>query len=230
MNELAKVFEGEPRTEITTEGRQTTISVAVRHLRPWDAQSADETSILLRLGEAAVAGWITYASMDVTVPAVALFVGAICGLPFTQKMVRQVGHVTATVKFTEDSIHLQRVRKPPFWQPEENWHRFNRSHEHRFVLYPHDKARAEKDEIDYQLRTKPGRRVTRYYGESWYVALEYLGQRFDIAEVFGKRQADAILDRLTFCDKYMEGLADARKGPSLKPQDEWAGPSGSLPQ
>lgn len=230
MNDLAKVFEGEPRTEITTEGGQTTISVAVRHLRPWDAQSADETSILLRLGAAAVAGWITYESMDVTVHAVGLFVGALCGQPFMQKKLRHVGQVTATVRFTEDSIYLQGVRKPPFWQPEENWHRFNRSHEHRFVLYPHDKARAEKDEIDYQLKTKPGRRVTRYYGESWYVALEYLGQRFDVAEVFGKRKADTILDRLTFCDKYMEGLADARKGPSLKPQDEWAGPSGSLPQ
>jgi len=230
MNDLAKVFEGEPRTEITTEGGQTTISVAVRHLRPWDAQSADETSILLRLGAAAVAGWITYESMDVTVHAVGLFVGALCGQPFMQKKLRHVGQVTATVRFTEDSIYLQGVRKPPFWQPEENWHRFNRSHEHRFVLYPHDKARAEKDEIEYQLKTKPGRRVTRYYGESWYVALEYLGQRFDVAEVFGKRKADTILDRLTFCDKYMEGLADARKGPSLKPQDEWAGPSGSLPQ
>ncbi len=230
MNDLAKVFEGEPRTEITTEGGQTTISVAVRHLRPWDAQSADETSILLRLSAAAVAGWITYESMDVTVHAVGLFVGALCGQPFMQKKLRHVGQVTATVRFTEDSIYLQGVRKPPFWQPEENWHRFNRSHEHRFVLYPHDKARAEKDEIDYQLKTKPGRRVTRYYGESWYVALEYLGQRFDVAEVFGKRKADTILDRLTFCDKYMEGLADARKGPSLKPQDEWAGPSGSLPQ
>lgn len=230
MNELAKVFEGEPRTEVVTKGGRTTITVSVRHLRPFEAEGADAVAILLGFGAVGLSGWITYESMEITVPAVALFLGALCGRPFTQKKLREAGQVTATVRFTEDSIHLQKVRKAPSWEVEDGWHQFNRSHEHRFVLYPHDKARTEKDEIDYQLRTKPGMRVTRYYGESWYVALEYLGQRFDIAEVMGKRRADAILDRLTFCDKYMDSLADARKGLSLRPQDEWAGPSGSLPQ
>jgi hypothetical protein len=230
MNDLAKVFAGEPKTEVATEGGRTTINVSVRHLRPFEAQCADDTAILLGLGAVGLAGWITYVSMDVTVPAIALFLGALCGRPFTQEKLRQVCRVTATVSFTEDSIQLQRVRKAPSWEVEEGWHQFNRSHDHRFVLYQHDKAQAEKDEIEYQLRTKPGARVARYYGESWFVALEYLGQRFDVAEVMGKRRADAILDRLTFCDKYMDSLVNVRKGLSMRPQDEWAGPSGSLPQ
>ena len=138
--------------------------------------------------------------------------------------------LTPTVKFTEDSILLQRVRKAPSWELEADWQRFDRAHEHRFVLMQHDKAQAEKDDIDYQIRNKPGLRVARYYGESWYVVLEYLGQRFDIAEVMGQRRANAILDRLAFCDKYMDSLVDVRKGLSIRPQDDWSGPSGSVPQ
>lgn len=230
MKELAKVFEGEPKTEITVEGGRTAINVSLRHLRPFDAQSADEVASWLAVGAVGLAGWVSYASMDITAPAIALVLTGLFGRPLIQKKLRVFGQVTASVKFTEDSILLQRVRKAPHWEAEAQWHRFDRSHDHRFVLYQHDKAQAEKDEIDHQIRNKPGARISRYYGESWYVVLEYLGQRFDVAEVMGQRQANAILDRLTFCDKYMDSLADVRKGLSMRPQDEWAGPSGSLPQ
>lgn len=230
MNALAKVFEGDPKTEVSAEGGRTTITVAMRHLRPYDAQSADEVTSWLAIAAVGLAGWISYASMDVTVPAVALFLGGLCGRPFVQKKLRLIGQVTANIKFTDDCIFLQRVQKAPYWEPEPEWLRFDRAHDHRFVLISHDKARAEKDEIDFLTRTKPGARVTRYYGNSWYVVLEYLGQRFDIAEVMGERRAHAIVDRLTFCDKYMDGLADARKGLSMRAEDEWSGPTGSLPQ
>ncbi len=230
MDAPAKLFEGEPKTEIAVHDGRTTVTVAMRHLRPFDALSADETTSWLAIAAVGVAGWIGYASMDITAPAVALFLGGVFGRPLMQKQLRLAGRVTATIKFTEDSILLQRVRKAPFWEPESEWHRFDRSHEHRFVLYPHDKARAEKDEIDFLNRTKPGARVTRYYGESWFVVLEYLGQRFDVAEVMGQRQSNAILDRLTFCDKYVDGLADARKGLSMRPENEWSGPTGSIPR
>lgn len=230
MKDLVKLFEGEPKTALTTEGGLTVITVAVRHLRPFEAECADDTAVVLGMAAVGVAGWITYSAMEVTASAVALFLGALCGRPFTQMKLRRAFQVTSTVRFTEDSILLQRVQKAPSWEVEEGWRQFSRVHDHRFVLYQHDRAQAEKDEIDYQIRKSPRTRVARYFGESWYVALEYLGQRFDIAEVMGKRRADAILDRLTFCDKYMDSLVDVRKGLSIRPQDEWAGPSGSLPQ
>jgi len=230
MNALEKVFEGEPRTEVAVVDGRTTITVSLRHLRPFEAQAADDTASLLALAAVGVAGWIGYEAMSVTAPAVALFLGGLCGRPFTQKKIREAAQVTATVKFTEDSILLRRVRKAPSWEPEADWQRFDRAHEHRFVLMQHDLAQAEKDEIDHQIRNKPGARIARYYGESSYVVLEYLGQRFDVAEVMGQRRANAILDRLTFCDKYMDSLADVRKGLSMRPQDDWAGRSGSVPQ
>jgi hypothetical protein len=230
MNALAKVFEGEPRTEVAVADGRTTITVDLRHLRPFEAQAADDTASLLALAAVGVAGWISYEAMTVTAPAIAFFLGGMCGRPFMQKNIREAAQVTATVKFTEDSILLRRVRKAPSWELEADWQRFDRAHEHRFVLMQHDKAQAEKDDIDYQIRNKPGLRVARYYGESWYVVLEYLGQRFDVAEVMGQRRANAILDRLTFCDKYMDSLTDARKRLPIRPEDEWPGPSGSIPQ
>jgi hypothetical protein len=230
MNALAKVFEGEPRTEVVNADGRTTITVALRHLRPFEAQAADDTASLLALAAVGLAGWIGYEAMSLTAPAVALFLGGLCGRPFMQKNIREAAQVTATVKFTEDSILLRRVRKAPSWELEADWERFDRAHEHRFVLMQHDLAQAEKDEIDHQIRNKPGARVARYYGESWFLVLEYLGQRFDIAEVMGQRRANAFLDRLTFCDKYMDSLADVRKGVSMQPEDDWAGPSGSVPQ
>ena len=57
-----------------------------------------------------------------------------------------------------------------------------------------------------------------------------VGQRFDIAEVMGERPANAILDRLAFCDKYMSDLANNKKGLPMRAEDEWSGPTGSIPQ
>ncbi len=230
MDGFLKAFEGEPKTEIVTEGGRTAITVAMRHLRPFEAQGADETAIWLAVAASGLGGWISYEAMAITAPAVALFLGGLFGRPLVQKKLRVVAQVTANIKFTDDSIFLQRVQKPPFWDPEPEWQRFNRSHEHRFVLIPHDKARAEKDEIDFQTRNKPGTRVTRYYGESRFVVLEYLGQRFDIAEVMGERRANAILDRLNLCDKYMDDLANAHKALPMRAEDEWSGSTGSIPQ
>lgn len=230
MNAIAKVFEGDPRTDITVEGGRTTITVALRHLRPFDAQSADDMASLLAVAAVGVAGWISYEAMAVTAPAIGFFLAGLCGRPFMQQKIRHLAQVTVTVIFTENTIWLKMIKKAPSWEPEQEWQKFDRSHEHRFVLYQHDKAQAEKDEIDHQIRTKPGLRVARYYGESYYVVLEYLGQRFDVAEVMGQRRANAILDRLTFCDKYMDSLTDARKRLPIRPEDEWPGPSGSIPQ
>lgn len=64
----------------------------------------------------------------------------------------------------------------------------------------------------------------------FHAAATAAAQRFDVAEVMGQRRASAILDRLSFCDKYMDSLTDARKRLPIRPEDEWSGPSGSIPQ
>ncbi|TCS04612.1 hypothetical protein [Rhizobium sp. BK418] len=155
MNAIGKVFEGEPRTDITVEGGRTTISVALRHLRPFDAQSADEMASVLAVAAVGIAGWISYEAMAVTAPAVGFFLSGLCGRPFMQQKIRHVAQVTATVKFTENVIWLKKIKKAPSWEPEPEWQKFDRSHEHRFVLYQHDKAQAEKDEIDHQSGQNP---------------------------------------------------------------------------
>ena len=58
MNALEKVFKGEPRTEVAVVDGRTTITVSLRHLRPFEAQAADDTASLLALAAVGVAGWI----------------------------------------------------------------------------------------------------------------------------------------------------------------------------
>lgn len=227
MNALAKIFEGEPKTEVTVEGNQTSIKVILRHLRPSDAEGIDALAMLIALGAVGASLWITWEMMAITAPAVGLFAGGLFGRPLLQWKMRTLGKATATVKFVGNAILFQ---KAPQWAPETGWQTFERHLPHRFLLIEHDHAQAEKDEIDFRARNNPGQRIARYYSDSWFVVLEYLGQRYDLAEVMGRRQAKAILDRLILCDDYMKGLDNAAKKLPMKPEDEWSASPGSIPE
>ncbi len=94
----------------------------------------------------------------------------------------------------------------------------------------HDRAQLERDEHQYQKQNSPAVRLTRYYSDAYIVVLEQLGQRYDIAEVMSERRADEILARLTLCDEYMKGIVNNRKRIPMRPEDQWAGQTGSVPQ
>lgn len=227
MDGFQTAFQGEPETVIGTDNGRTTITVTARHLRPDDANIADLDGIVCALGAVGLAGWIGYETMEVSAPVIGLFCGGLFGRPLMQLQFRRWSQRTATIVFTEDSIAVQKAYRKLL---EPAWHSFDRRHPHRFVLLPHDKAQAERDELEYQVRSTPARRVTRYYSDAFVVVLEYMGQRFDVAEVMGKRKATAILDRLSLCDQYMNGLAAAGQKIPLSPADEWAGTGGSVPR
>ncbi|ABS65788.1 hypothetical protein Xaut_0532 [Xanthobacter versatilis] len=226
MNALAKAFEGEPKTEFGVEDGQTVITVSMRHLRPAEAKEADWESTLAALACVGVSFWIGYEAMAVTEGAVTLFMAGLLGRPVARWQMREWSRGTAIVKFTPDYIWF---RKPKLVDFSGEWQWFDRRHPHRFVLIQHEKARAENDEIEHQVRNSPGRRVTRYYSDTWCVVLEYLGQRFDLAEVMGERQATAMLDRLSLCDEYIAGLDSPQERLPMSPQDEWPGSNGAVP-
>jgi hypothetical protein len=227
MSSILKAFEGEPATTVGTENGQPVITVSARYLRPDEAEGADVLGIIIACGAVALAGWIGFETMEVSAPVIGLFCGGLLGRPFMQLKLRQWCRMTSIIKLTADRIFFQ---KAPFGVPEKECQQFDRRHPHRFVLLPHDKARAETDEIEYLTRNKPGRRVARYFTDSWVVVLEYMGQRYDLAEVMGKRRATAILDRLVLCDQYMDSLVSAGQKLPLRPEDEWAGAGGSVPR
>ena len=62
---------------------------------------------------------------------------------------------------------------------------------------------------------------TRYYGDSFHVVFEYLGQRNDIATVYGHKDASAIVNRLKACDKRLNQLAGMGDEAALDPDDQW---------
>jgi hypothetical protein len=133
--------------------------------------------------------------------------------------------VTTHIRFTEDSFSMKRGK--------EDWQVFDRRHPHRFVLLPHDRAQEEKDRHEYEkAKASIGRRAVmprRYYTNAFHVVFEYLGQRHDILEVHGPKEAQAILTRLLTCDSLMEAQANKGKGVPLTPADEWGPQPGDIP-
>lgn len=227
MNPLMKAFEGEPKTEITNQNGATVITVSAKHIRPRDARANDDAAILFGFGAVGVAIWIAVAMQGITPEAIMTACAGLFGRPLLQMSYREWGHVTTNLQFTEEFIFIQRA---PVWFETPQWEKFDRRSPHRFVVLEHEKAREEKDEIEYRARNNPGKRVARYYTDSYFVVLEYLGQRVDLVEVMGARRARAILERLVLCDEYMNGVVSARQRLPLRPQDEWSGPSSSVPQ
>jgi len=102
----------------------------------------------------------------------------------------------------------------------------------KFTLYIHNAAQEEKENIE----NKKANRVKRwwnlpirvYYGNSYHLAYEYMGQRIDIMTIFGSKKANLILSRLNNCNRIMDGYASKGQGQALRPEDEWDGQSGQL--
>ena len=105
------------------------------------------------------------------------------------------------------------------------WRIFDRRMPHKFALLPHDKTQLEKEKIEQQLRKGKGYGKTYsqlcYYGDAFHLSYEYLGQRNDIATIFGQKQAIALAARLKACDDVMDAQAKMGDGTPLSPDDQW---------
>jgi len=227
MDEFKAAFKGDPKTDIEIASGKTSVTVDLKHLRPEDAMGADGAAVLGVFGLVALALWIAVATQEVSALTMILFACGVFGRGYMALKLREATQVSATVRITEESILL---KPAPVWRPVTEWVQFDRRHPHRFVLLPHDKTQQELDQHEYQRRNAPAARTPRYYSDSWIVVLEYLGQRHDVAEVMGARHANAILARLTLCDEFMKGVVNASKRLPMRPEDQWPGQTGSVPQ
>ena len=88
------------------------------------------------------------------------------------------------------------------------WRVYDRTLTHRFVMMKHDLGREEHEVNDYNSRCAQKRgqiiRPKRYYGDSFHINFEYLGQRNDVATVYDPKRATAVAARLKACDKVMD--------------------------
>jgi hypothetical protein len=109
-----------------------------------------------------------------------------------------IGKVTK-LEFLPDTIRI----KTGF-----RFRNYDRSLPHEFNFSIHDKAEDEQEkEVEAAMRQKSDESVRRkFYRKSFHVILRYAGQRIDVASVFGKNDAEALLVRLQLLDQLMDAM------------------------
>jgi len=220
-------FEDFPRTIVEENGDE---GIALKHTTiprfqgPWLAKISDATKWIASFGAATGA---VYASAQLEASPWMTLISA-CAAPATTFTACHFGlrHIvarTSRVMFTpEHFIHFGflKVRK------------YDRSLPHSFALFAHRKAGREEERLSYKESKSAGRwwqrAPKRYYGNSYHIAFQYMGQRHDLMTVYRHETASKILARLKASDEAMESKVGGGRGQALKPEDEWADQSGTL--
>lgn len=217
-------LEGYPQTTETigADGLPT-YRINLKTLSPERARWAHSAADGMCLGFvllSAYAFWITRAQVGVpdVVVVLLLIVAAERLLPrFVENLLRE----SEEIEMSAQTVAVGRGRACV---------RYNRLLDHRFALKEHDFTDWERRQIDYVIRDAgtEGKAVnpTVYFGESAIVVLVYAGHRQDLATVWGRAEAAAIVERLQYCDDCLN-KALSMGGAAQTPADEWAdGPGG----
>ncbi|HKJ74229.1 MAG TPA: hypothetical protein VKA19_08955 [Alphaproteobacteria bacterium] len=227
MTKIESPFKGRPATweHRDKDGRPAAFTIAPRELTPWRAKIADFLAAPTAFGIVAMnisylegigndSDWVLAAAILLPLLAIPVLRGAWRYL--LRKQVR--------ILLTPEQV------KVDGWL---GWRCYDRTLPHSFALLAHDRTRAEQDAIEFEMRQAQARgqviRKTRYFGESYHVHLQYLGQRVDLMTVFGQKPARALVERLNACDGIMDRRAGLGDGVTLDPSDEWGDAPGDLP-
>lgn len=123
---------------------------------------------------------------------------------------------TTVIDMTTDSI---RVRG---WF---GWKAYSRDLPHQFLLLPHDLAREEANQNDFEVRkaSTQGRviRKSTFYGDSYHVVLAQAGQRIDLLTVYGLKAATTIVTRLQYCDMLLDAQIGKGNTFGATPEHDW---------
>lgn len=221
---LKSPFDGEPKTiQETDENGGAVLYVAAKALTA-DAAQAVEVLVLLSM----VYLWGLGAHMLWHEPFDAVNIAVFAIAPFLFRSLlrwlwRNPLKRTTTVCFTDKTFSVRRG---------DRWEIFDRQLSHRFVLLPHDRTQEERDQHEFEKQKASIARTAfmpvRYYGNAFIVCFEYLGQRNDILEVFGPKEAQMILTRFNACDSVMDAQLKKGKSTSFEPADEWAEQPGDI--
>ena len=223
--EVRHPFEGKPATrEVTDDNGNVHFEVTAAVLTPLGAKVADELA-LWTAGAVAALLILHVMNHDPTLPTLLLaasawFLHPVFKLAWRKSLRRSVQMVITAEEF--------RFRG---WG---GWRSFDRKLQHRFALILHDKARRERDRHELEERkaqqSKKIIKKRRYYQESYHLAFEYIGQRNDVATIYGRPEAQAVLARLKGVDEVMTAHANRGGGTPLRPQQEWVEQPGAIPE
>ena len=185
---------------------QAGFRVRARHLTPQRAKFTDIIGSLASLGGLVLFFWILsieqFADGRGLFTAIAVIIGLCVVMWFSRRVWgRFFFGKTTTVEFTPERIRIKGMIR---------FRNYDRTLPHEFDFEIHDKAEREQDE---EIETKQkaaweGKKelpkVEKYFRQSFYVILRYAGQRVDVACVFGKKHAEALLVRLQLLDQLMD--------------------------
>ncbi len=218
-------FNGKPATEQVTNAD----GIASFHVRPYEltplrAKIADIAGSITALGlnAAGIIQFEVFIGEPDWLWAVAL-VGPWLAYPLIRRLYRVLLKKGTEIVITPEQFKFRT------WK---GWQTYDRQLPHKFALIPHDRAQAEKEEHDLEIRQEQARRQiiskTRYYGESYHLSFEYLGQRNDVLTIYGRKEALAVLARLKACDEVMDSQARMGDGIALDPEDQWSDQPGEI--
>lgn len=159
------------------------------------------------------AGWNVVVALVLAGPAVLVY--AVTGLAITMLL-----RSRTSIEMRADSIS-----KPGLFGRK----RFDRAATHSFALYVHDKAQKEQREQEEKVAQAAAKgkvlRLKPYYADSFHVVMIYGTRRVDLLQVYGIKDAEAVLQRLALCDGLLDeaiGMGEKFHGTGGK-QDRGAG-------
>lgn len=224
MKILKQPFEGEPETrEVSTADGQTEYHIAVKELTPLRARVADVADVLVGLY---VTGLIIALLLNDPHQDWAALVTA--ALFFGLYWRARPGLRDSFRKKTKLRLNAEHLA---VWQSG-GWVCYDRKLPHRFGILQHDYAPMEKLKYEFERQKAAMKRKVLfrkpYYGDSFIVCLEYLGQRQDLVTVYGRKEASAVVARLQACDEIIESRLRQGRGAAIDPADQWGHQPGDL--
>jgi hypothetical protein len=216
-----------PQTvEFTTPDGLPAYRVSPHVLTPGRARVADACADVLQvlIFVGCVHGFMSfYSSADMLMHAGAWLAVFLAVNALVRRCIARPFRATTELVMTTENVGVKRGKR---------WVWFPRRIEHRFATIAHDRARREERENDVARQAasmqRQVARLSHYYTDSFHVALELAGHRYDLLTVYGPQDAAAVLVRLQYLDRLLDAAIKSGRGVPEQPADEWADAPGDV--
>ena len=201
-------LKGWPRTRPLKS--QTGFSVRARHLTPRRAKFTDGICVLINLSGIALIYLFMIHMRDGDGPKFFIVIAATIGFCVVMSKSRHfwgrlLFGTTTTIKFTPEQISIKGLMR---------FRNYDRTLPHEFNFEIHENAEREQEQ-EFEKRKK----LKKLFRQSFHIILRYAGQRVEVADVYGKKEAEALLVRLQLLDQLMNAARGEHGAPVLSEPD-----------
>ncbi len=220
------LFEGFPKTrQIIDRAGRIGFDITTRTLTPVRAMIAYGTAIALTAGLAAT-NLFFHESHHLTHDwqHIALLAAPIATYPLLKLSLPWLFKTRTKIILTPTMISFRRVGRKQA---------YDRRSPHSFSILENDRTQWEQERLELAVRRAQAQgeiiSKKKYFGNSFHICFNPIGQRKDILTVYGRKPALAILMRLKACDEIIEAHAGLGDGLALTPDPQWTPQPGDLP-